>query len=69
MSNNLDPLELPKTEPPTKKHIETGLRPRGVMQQRDAILASVGEDVPYPVEMRYPRVTKFTAGDGAPSQR
>jgi hypothetical protein len=37
VSTNLDPWELPETELPTKKHIQTGPRQPAHMHQRAAL--------------------------------
>ena len=44
VSTNLDPWELPETEPPTKEHTQAGLRPWGICSRRLPSLASEGED-------------------------
>ena len=53
VSTNLDPLELPETKPPTKKHTLHRLvhGPWHICSRGLPCLASVGEVVPNPVEV------------------
>jgi hypothetical protein len=50
VSTNLDCWELSETEPLIKEHKEAGPRPWHICSRELPSLASVGEDVPNPVE-------------------
>jgi hypothetical protein len=45
-----DPWELPETKAPAKGHTGAGLRALAQCSRRLSLVASVGEDVPNPIE-------------------